>query len=1047
MTSLDDALNSPAPVFAPPTLTVGWRERPDTEASKPGENLSDMSDMLEGSFEIAQSFDDALPDPVTMTNGNDAGGALTASLVGRMGLQLAGLPTTAMNFFHNTGSLTDGFIGLPTGLLPGDYVLAILTVPSGTVLASEDLDSDLNQKWTGIAAVRSSAFTLFVYGREAYSGMPAPTLHFDSAMSDAVWTSISFRATDAAGNRLPWNVKSIVTSTDGGSTTTHALPTVTTGNGYALSIWAGSQTLTWNYTGPGAEMGEAAYTTASLMVASSAYVSEPTSFTTLSATSSAATGTSVRVGLSIEPYQRPQMTPSQFWSPFNSGSPIYGFDRDTADVGMQFNTVTDIGVQGSQLFSGLMNDVSTKAGQAVDLAAVSKTRVNLNRSLNLPMVFARREGCTIDFLVTWLMARGNQFFGPAPGPWARYWAPMYGSVHAGLDAFNGYNYGMFWDTSAAVTYGLRYPQTITGPFHLAMFACSTQNYTQELVLDPIDLYANKNETVPPNLAERFTAAQQHQDQFSWAGASGRISFWIRGDTSVPSGTNVPAGNNYLFQYKCEATTSTGYVLGSVWIYIDNNRVFKVQMGNGTTGYATLDYGAPFQPPSDGAWHFYSVAWSYWDGNVVALRDGSTLGAGGYWETNGFIDYTNWNYNTDTELYAAGGKISNTVRTHLPISDVIIESGYEPYNDNFGSVWPIFPYPSASATGRPILSPIEAVAGFTPVNGWDTLAELARNCMAMYRADEGDDIEFLPLSYFGEAAQLAATTVADTEVNAGDLNVSYDPSHSRNVVTLNFIETKVDQGYSTCLALQSAVEILPGSSTLIFTLDLPVAEIHGSSAPHNPWWTLTNLTGAQVTAGTRPNNVHFMAVNTLADGSGTYQTTSQVSASILSYTQTTITLVFSNKTGKSAWLANNYQGDNQLPFMQILGYVVRESDGYVTERDSGSIGTRRERALSADMTWIHDRNTAQQLASHMVTALARPRAQVVVEVQGDPRRTPGQAVTVADAQDTQASGLWRTLAVGHKADGPQYTQTLQLVSVPPVGVWDGEPGWDEEIWSE
>jgi hypothetical protein len=191
----------------------------------------------------------------------------------------------------------------------------------------------------------------------------------------------------------------------------------------------------------------------------------------------------------------------------------------------------------------------------------------------------------------------------------------------------------------------------------------------------------------------------------------------------------------------------------------------------------------------------------------------------------------------------------------------------------------------------------------------------------------------------------------------------------------------------------------------------------------------------------------MSVNTAADGSGTYQTAAQVSASILTYDQTTVTLVFSNKTGKTMYAVNNYQGDLQLPFLQILGYAVTSADGYVTERDEGSIGTRRERALDVDMNWIHDRTTAQQLASHMVTALARPRAQVVVETQGDPRRVPGQAVTVADAQDTQASGLWRALSVTHNADGPQYTQTLQLVAIPPIGVWDGAPGWDEEIWSE
>lgn len=1042
MTALDDAITSSAPQFAAPAIYVDWVEAPPTEGSLPVENLRNMSDMLTGEFKVSHSFDDGLADPVTMTGSNDASGTLTAGLNGREGVVLGAAPTT-IGALTGTNAYTSSTVDipLPVGKIIGDYVLAIGVInvtPGQTV--DEVWELNPGRSWDFLADVSDDNYRIFVYGQHNFSGMDPASFDVSANVPNAVWATVGVRASAPDGYRLRWKISNIQTNVAPASVTAHTLGTVAVNKGYAFAFMGANGGLTYTNTGAASTHLQAQTANSSVVMQQSAYTAIPASYT-FSVTSSAATATASYVTFAVEPFERPRMTPTKFWSPFNKDSPVYGFDRDTAPVQLDFNVSTATGITPTTLFNGVMNDVTMKAGADVELTAVSETRIKLNRSLTLPMVFGRREGCTVDWLATWLLARGDRFIGPAPGPFSRYWAPLYGSVHAAQDSALGYNYALYYDTTTVTNpYGVQYPQEVDGPFHSAMFACVQDKYIQEIVLDAVDLYSVTTHP-SPWVAETYPPDRIGQDQFSLTEASGRISFWVRGDAHASS-PSIGFGGD-IWSYRLTLQDKTGVNLGRVWASIDNSRNLNVQMGTQSTSFSTIAFGLSL--PTDGNWHFYSIAWSWFDGTAKVMRDGTTS-TSSYWATNGNNGTTGW-YNTDADVYAAGGKISNTVRSRMPMSDVCIESGYEVYTDNFAGVWPTSPYPSFTATARPTNQSIQAVGGTTPVNAWDTIASLAQSVMAMYRCDETDNFEFLPPTYFGESAQLVSSAVVDTDVNAQDLDVHTDSSKSRNVVTVIFSDTKVDTGYSACMTLTQSTEIPRGVSTLTFTLDETIAEIHGASAPYDPWWTLTNLTSAQVTAGTSPNNAHWMSVNSKTDGSGTVVSVTSVTAKIVSYTSSTVTLRFTNKLPASAWLVNNYQGDNTLPFMKILGYVVRTADGYIIERDSGSIGTRRERSLETEVEWVQDRVVAQRVASEMVTMLARPRSQVQVLVQGDPRRTPGQLVTLSDAQGTQADGTWRVMSIDHNGDGPEYTQTLELVYVPPVGKWDTLPGWDESIWSK
>jgi hypothetical protein len=1043
MSTLDDALSSSSPIFDAPNLLVTWKEVPAGENTG-AENLYDLGDVLEGTYEVVQTFDDGLPDPVTMTGGNDASGKLTAVVLGRQGRDWSAwtMPASvsAENSFANT------YIGttLPAGRKIGDYLLMFVTVQdAGANLTQGDLENTA-YAWEFLGKQTAGTTAIWAYGKHNYAGISGPEFYSDVSVTNSVYACIPVGAFDPSGVPLRWRVNNQVQSSAAGSATVHTQATIASSAPRTVFIaaWASPGPATWTVNAPDTLVTTYSGATCSIVVGRAGLYNDVQVRSDLKATRSVASAAVAMMTFALEPYERRTMTPVEFWSPFNSDSPLYEFERDTAGVQLMHNTVTADGTQSTTLFTGQMADVEVVGAEQVELTAGSETRITLNRSVNLPTVYGRREGCTVDFLVAWILARGNRFIGPAPGPQVRWWVPCYGSVHAGLDAARGYNYVMYWDTTGG-PYGKRYPQIVEGPFHTAMWATHTQNFTQELVFDAVDLY--KSAEVFPWVSENYPKSQYLQDLFSFNNAAGRISFWVRGDaTYAGTPTNVPAGNRYLVNFSMDVRHPNGTSIGKVSTYIDTDRNLYIQMGNDTNGYQTLFWSGNLQLPTDGNWHFYSVTWSYLDGAMTVMRDGFTASTSQF-ATEGRNGVTSW-YADDAELYRLGGRINTNLRSHLPISDIILESGIEVYNV-YADVWPTAVWPSFTAVSRATMSQLEGVFNDTPVNAWDTLADLAQSVMAMYRANEFDGVEFLPPSYWGESAQLVPDFIADTEVNAQDLAVSHDPSKSRNVVTVQFTDTSVGLTISNCLQLTTSTPITPGTTEMTFTLDFPVAEVHGASDPYAAWWTVDNVTAFMVSSGSAPVNKHFMAINAMPDGSGpVYYAANSVTAKILRFTSTTVTLQFINKTGKVMYLANNSSGDIPYPSLRILGYVVKTADAYVTERDAGSISKRRERAMEVEVAWITDRTTAYQLASSMVTVLARPRAEVGVVVQGDPRRYPGQLVTLVDSEGTRASGSWRVLGIAHNGSGAEFTQNLQLIRVPPVGIWD-VTDWDDSIWGE
>jgi len=820
-----------------------------------------------------------------------------------------------------------------------------------------------------------------------------------------------------------------------------------------VGIWGSAGTPTWT-AGAGttelAEANPATSPTVGVMVSSTPF-QQPVS-QALTATTSSTTVVATMIVVPLNLQERPRMNPRQFFSPFNRDSPLYGRDRDTAATRIDFNVLGSAGPIPTTIHRGQMADISL-SGEDAEMSAVSKTRLDLDRSLILPEIWGEREGLTPDWVAAWVMSRGGQFIGPAPTPYTIYWNPLYGSTHAMLDGDSyiategpNFTYRKDIDSGGVVVsppYPTPRPNFVTGPFHTAVYAQQTTSKIEEIVLE---LYPAREGL--PFLSGNSVLA----DQFSQTNNIGRISFWVRGDhiddnpafLAANGITNTNFGFGYtLVLYDSAHVTFLGYFSISIR---SSDRHIVVGMGQTTIGITGVDFASLGPVPEDGQWHFIGVAWDLAVGRVKVKLDGAET-TNNYWQVNQPPIPSQWPVHDADRQPSAGGSdpLNNLVRIHMPVSDLQIEAG-QPWTDDFSVHYPTPAAPGKTAVTRPTGLSLSGLALATPITGWGTLAEIAQATLSAYRTDENDHFNLLPLSYFGESAQMTPTEIVDTDVNASDLDVTLDPTKLRNVVTVEFQEVSVSTLAVPVLTLSQVLEIPVGVTFVTFSLDTPVTELYGKNLPGSDTagnWTLWNLSDSEIDGTVPPTGIgHYMTVNTEPDATGVNLTWDFVKARIMSATASTVTIRFTNTTLKSTYLVND--GDS-IPFLLIRGNALTSTAAYVTARDESSIAIRRERTLNVQIPWIDNRDDATIIANSLASILAKARPELQVRVVGDPRRTPGQLVTVADSAGTQAEGTWRILSVNHNVNGAEYTQDLSLVYQIPVGLWDGTPGWDNEAW--
>jgi hypothetical protein len=1047
MTAMDDALNEASVLWGPHRVDVVWRELPFAEDSP--ESISDLSNKTDG-ITVTQSLHDGLPDPVTMSTSSDMSGVLKAGLTGSPGVEFsfAGMRTfdTTMNGSGWNTNTADSTIASnnPSGSGFGDYMIAAVLIDDSTTTLTTDI-TDPKEAWDFLGTVSDGTLSLYVYGkRRFYIGRTALKL-IASKPATYIISTISVWANNPQGIPLDYRVTdmSFIAETAVSAVTSHSNTSKVPGRGRLLTFWgAASSTGVWS---PGTGMATIGQPVANGL---SMYIAQNTGGAILDsgiytpvATSAVATNVGVFASLVLEPYERPKMTPVQYWSPFNVNSPVYRFDRDTAAITVSPRIITATGPVDTPVFVGQMQDIPIDTSGSVSMVGVSKTRIRMNRTVTLPVVAAFREGLRLEWFASWLASRASQFVGPGPNRYTRYWAPLYGSVHAHLDSASAYN-AAYTVTAASphATQGYKFPTFVGGPFLMGMFAQQTATRTDYFVLNPRRVWEITDSPFP-HVVE--AGGPINADLFSQQNGKGRLNFWIRADPAVSAPSYLDVGDDFLFKFNHSVSDKFGAIVGYVSVTIlSSTRVVQVQMGSDAGGYSTVSYAASGALPTDGSWRFIGVYWDFAAGSVRVVHN-ATESVSTAWATAG-NNAVGQLASTDSQGRYRGDTYTSVAYVHLPLAEFLLNIGETYASGIWNDCYPVGSLTKPGETMTMIYTGtgMSAIANADAVNVWDTLFELAKSTYAAMRINEQDNLEFLALNYFGQPNQVASQRTYSTSSNSADLNVSIDPSKSRNVITTQFNEVSLDTVLRPILQLSTTYSIPAGTTITTFPLDVPAFELHGFSNTAGSTYQIYNLTAAQITTPTIPSGQHYITVATSSDGTGSVLTSLQVAASIVSSDASSVTIKFVNKTGSTAYLANS---GTDVPFLNILGYGVHTNDGYLTVRDQGSVLVRGERGLDSEHPWIQDRNAMRTIAMAMLNTLSSPRAEIDVRIFADPRLEPGQLITVIDPDSTNVLGLWRILALSHVIDGPSYVQDIAAVQVFNTGVWDGPDGWDLVSW--
>lgn len=1046
MTALDDALNQSSIVFGPHPLQVSWREWGLIDYSTNPDSVANFMNDMRGDITVNHSLDDGLPDPVTMSTSSDASGVLVAGVKGREGLAVG---QSGFRSFVNANSLSGSWnsdpttkflvVPVPSNYVEGDSLLSCVLVSSTTANITQTLQ-DPKDQWDLLGSTVDGIYQIFVYfKRRRNAANPLLTLTSDVSVNFMAHT-LAFWGLSPSNCMIDFKAVQPTFAVETGTVSAHSITAVQPVSGYTVTFW-GQASATGNMTTTGVTKfaGPAANTVQ--ITSGISPFREAGSYT--STGTNAGTDSSVPMAsITMQAYERPRMDARKYFSPFNRSSPIYGFDQDTAGVVSWIRTLTATGPVDTQVFSGQMQGVEI-SGREGTLKAVSKTRIRMNRSIALPVVSGDREGLTLDWLVTWLASRGSQFVGPAPNRYTRYWAPCHGSAHPHLSGPYPYSHGVYYNAAKSPNgpYGYKNMTSVPGPFLTGMYAEQTATQTKYVRLYTAANFTDEPSDVFPHIIE--AGGPFKFNVFSQTSSKGRICFWVRGD-ALTTPISYTSEGDYVCTIYVNVNDASGVNIGSIVLGIAAGRNAFLQMGTVNGGTANVTYAASGLLPTDGAWHFFGFWWDFAAGTARVIHN-TTVSSSSFWATSGF--------NNTADLPVFDGEAGTYVKLdgffHLPVSEFMYDAGW-PDPGTGTSAWndqyPTPTSPGMTLTTRATNQPMKGIASSQTVNCWDTFSSLGRSSLSSYRVNELDNLEFLPLPYFGETAQMIPAVVQDTQVNASDLDITIDKSMIRNSVTVQFQDTRSDTNAVPVLQYSSTVELTPGVSIITFPLDVPAVEIHGASDVRGfvgVTYSIINLTSSQITTPSVPTNRHFITANTSADGGGTVLSEASVQAFISAVDAQSIDIRFVNRTGTTAYLAN---GGDQVPFMQILGYGLRTADGYSTVSDPMSQMIRGDRGLDTDLEWIHDRMTAQETAGRLLGIVAQARPQMKLTVMGNPGRKPGDLVTILDAEDTGAAGNWRVLGVDHIANGAQYTQDLSVVQVLPQAVWDGADGWDEAVWS-
>jgi hypothetical protein len=688
----------------------------------------------------------------------------------------------------------------------------------------------------------------------------------------------------------------------------------------------------------------------------------------------------------------PDLTPpSRYWSTFNGSSPMSGYDRDVAPAKIEFGAIGASGAESVRVFTGQMSNLPVRTGKA-SAEFISNSRLLLSKLVQPPIVSRDSGGANSTWLVSWLLYQCGYYLSPPPQDGCVWWAPM----HGGSAPFIGscpQGFTVTRQQGAVFTYPYA-PEWETGPYVLAP-ALRTG-----VGVDSV------------NINVRFEdGLEDGSDFITQSGSKGRVQLWIKGDTI---GTGLPGAGYLPFEFYVTAASSYTISVGIA----DADHKWFIAINDGAK---TFTYKAASALPTDGAWYFVGAAWDI-AANKVWLNNNGTVTTSG--ASPAFV----------TANLPAGAPTIVGYHSWLPIAEFQLNSGTQAspttnptwangvtWDDDTTVVYP------ASVEYSVICEPV-------PREAWELLGEVAQANLAVLRIDELDRPCFLPRGYYTQVSTRAVVDSLDTNRHIADIGASYDPSKVRNSVRVEYQDSRLDSKLSPLLQISTIIALAPGVTTLEFALDTPGLVPTGG--------TVALMTAGQIAAGGLADNLNATSINASYLGVLSYATT-QVVVTITAATAGSVTVAFNNKSTVAWYLANDA---TSVPFLKIVGYALRQVAGAVAEQESTSVALRGERALAVQLPGIQLRDEATHLARQLALELCSPIAVVEdAKAFGDPRRQPGDFVTIGDAKDTGISGTWQTSQVTHDfGENGDYQQTIRAREAITVGTW-GVSRWGQARW--
>jgi hypothetical protein len=691
----------------------------------------------------------------------------------------------------------------------------------------------------------------------------------------------------------------------------------------------------------------------------------------------------------------------EFFSPYNGSSPLSGYDRDVAPVTIDHGVIGAGGPERIRIFTGQMTDLPIQRGEA-KLNAVSSARLALKNLVQPPAVYGYYQGANATWAITYALQACGLYASPPPQEGCRWWVPMHGSIRPFLPATNHNVLDVVMEGSSGST-GSEH-LWVKGPFVMGTrFGHETDNF-QRMRL---------------NTSGDGIQLEPGTDLTTQAGSTGKFEFWVLGsvtdfdaqvaDPSLWVNISLTNANGTWVDVGIDADSVTAA----------NDRKPYVWINDGTTNNMFRHSTAI---PTDGEWHFVGLAWKIagasskrWI-NLDGVVETSTTA----FSTAGLPTTEGWS----NDMPACSFR--------MPLAEVQLTSGALANPDNHPWLVDIDFEPDAIVT--PSVVELASIAELVPREAWELIATYAQAELASLRTNEDDVVEYLGLSHWVQDEQQAVAEVVSTNVNAGPVDITIDPTKTRNTVQVNFSESFNVDTFTLVAAIRDPVPIEPGVTLLTVPFIAAATELRGFS--------FTNITAADTV---EPTNTNTIAVNSSSSGTGTYATSGQVLAEVLEWNPGSVLIQVTNLMSVTQYLAN----DKGWASLTLAAKSLTSQAASVMDANELSVATRGARGLIVEASAIQRRTDARRLARDLKMALRKPVPTVEgLREFGDPRRQPGDLVLFEDPSVTRASGQWRRQSITHiwDADTGAYVQESIIRPTEEIGIW-GQSTWGNCLWGK